>query len=105
MDKNVSLIIPSIEESIKDATEESAVLRWTQLYPENKLKMRPCKQEMSAAQVAAMRDLAIAASEQAQTIPRPPIYKHHRKTGKIRIPREHSDSGRWMNIAYTQAEI
>jgi hypothetical protein len=104
MDKNVALKIPSIEESIKDAIEESTLPSWMQLHPENKLELRQCRQEMSAAQVAAMRDLAIAASEQVQTIPRPPIQKYHRKTGRIRIPREHSDSGRSTSVAYTHAE-
>jgi hypothetical protein len=68
-----------------------------QASPEDEL-VGQCSGEIPADEVAAMRELAIAARKQMQKKGTPLllVVKYHRKTGRIRTPRETSDSGESM---------
>lgn len=96
-----------MEVNIKEEVDETANLPLPPRKPsliENEALVRPCKEEISQDEIAAMRELAIAASEQMQMQIQmemekacyTPIHKFHPKTGRIRTPRENSDSGEFL---------
>lgn len=75
-------------------TESLSIPSWERLCPEP--ECNDTADEIAEEQIAAMRTLAIAA--QLQTV-RFPSHKYHRKTGRVRMAREHSDSGSFFSAS------
>jgi hypothetical protein len=84
----------TMEQNLETQVDEKASLSvpsGAQPCLENEL-LRKCK-DVPGDDAAAIRELAIAASVRMQKIACSPAHKYHRKTGRIRTPRDNSGSG------------
>lgn len=86
----------TMEDSIKEEVHEVVHLPapWEKpSVPDTKSLVSASKEDISHDEMVAMRELAIAASEQVKRAYDTPTHKFHPRTGRIRTPRETSDSG------------